>query len=412
MAEPLRQLVARSKDKSIPIWSDDLLEYKRLQADPLADGVITAILEAGLQGQINKVFATLVQNSSFQPGSFQDFPAPIHQAITRYFEQTSTLPVWADAKKLEAGARVFSLYGPEIALLLNVKSLPMCYSCWRGAYVLYQTGRLSERSGSLHPLARRLMETAQMVMHVLAPGGMTPQGSGIVTMQKVRLIHAAIRYFIKHSPHAPAWDTPTYGEPINQEDLAGTLMSFSALVIGGLKQLNIQLSAAEKEGYMHTWRVVGYLMGIHEDLLPYTYKQGWALGIAIVKRQAAASAEGRELTRACIDFLKYIVPGNLFDDLPEYMIWYFMQDVSKDAGKDLGDILGLATGKSLKGQVVLKVARIFLGQLDKLDNHSSLMRQLSGRFNREMLRGFMHYYNDGKQAHFYIPPSLQQDWKL
>lgn len=392
-------------------WSDELLEYKRLQADPLADMVIATILEAGLQAEINKVFAILVQNSSFHPDSFKNLPAPVHAAISHYFAATSTLPDWADSRKLAAGAKVFSLYGPEIALLLNVKSLPMCYSCWRGAHVLYQTGRLSERSGSLHPLARRLMETSQMVMNVLAPGSMSPGGSGIVTIQKVRLIHAAIRYFIKHTPAAP-WDLRTYGEPINQEDLAGTLMSFSSLVLKGLKQLSISLSAAETAGYMHSWRVVGYLLGIHEDLLPHTYKEGWALGTTILRRQAAASQEGKELTQAAIDFLKYVVPGNLFDDVPEYFIWYFMQDVSKATGKDLAQLLGVQPAHSLKGRLLLKVTRLLLGELDSLDNRSKLVQQLSAHFNKEMLRGFMRYYNEGKQVHFYIPPSLQQDWRL
>ena len=411
MPDQLRQVSTKSLavDRS---WSDEVMDYKRLQADPLADRVISTILSAGLQHEINKVFATLVENSSFHPSSFAKFPKPVYAAVTEYFEQTSKLPPWANQQKMEAGAKVFSLYGPQIALLLNVKALPMCYSCWRGAYVLHQTGRLSERSGSLHPLARRLMETSQMVMNVLTPGSMAPGGSGIVTIQKVRLIHAAIRYFIKQHAVGKGWDTATYGEPINQEDLAGTLMSFSALVVKGLHQLNIKLSAAETAGYMHSWRVVGYLLGIHEDLLPDSYKEGWNLGITIVRRQAGASKEGKELTRACINFLQYVVPGNLFDDLPEYFIWYFMQDVSKASGKELAEILGVHTQKSIKGRLLLKVARLFLGELDGLDNHSAFVRRISTHFNREMLKGFMSYYNEGKQNHFYIPPSLQADWKL
>jgi hypothetical protein len=47
MAEPLRQITTPPKDASNAIWTDDLLDYKRLQADPLADRVISAILEAG-----------------------------------------------------------------------------------------------------------------------------------------------------------------------------------------------------------------------------------------------------------------------------------------------------------------------------------------------------------------------------
>lgn len=393
------------------VWSDDLLEYKRYQTDPLADEMVRTILEKGLQQELNEVFATLLQNDNFLPASFAHLPTPVSELLHVYFEESRQLPPWADQQKLSAGARVFSLYGPEIALLLNVKSLPMCYSCWRGAYLLHQTGRLSQQSGSLHPLARRLMETSQMVMHVLSPDSMLPGGKGIMSVQKVRLIHAAIRYYAKNRA-AAAWDTAVYGEPINQEDMAGTLMSFSALVIRGLEQLNISLSAAEKEGFMHSWRVVGSLLGIHEELLPQTYEDGWQLGVTIVRRQAAPSAEGRELTRACIDFLKYVVPGNVFDDLPEYFIGYFMQDVGEASGKDLQAILGLQAPDSLKGRLLLKMARLLLGELDELDDHSALVSKISILFKRELLRGFLRYYNEGKETQFFIPPSLREDWKL
>lgn len=391
-------------------WPDTVLDYKRLKADPLADQAIAEILACGQTAQLNAVFGTLVRNDSFQPSLFKDFPEPVFNAVSAFFEHSRSLPAWADRSLLAAGQEVFSLYGPEIAFLLNVKSLPMCYACWRGAHVLYRTGRLTERSGSLDPLARRLMETSQMVMNVLAPGGMQPGGKGIVTLQKVRLIHASIRYFLKHS--GECWDLETYGEPINQEDLAGTLMSFSALVVDGLQELGIQLSATEREGYMHCWRVAGYLMGIDEDLLPTSYQEGWELGLTIMGRQAGESTDARELTDACVDFLQHIIPGNLFDSLPQYFIWYFTQDVSAQIGKDLSAILGVQEADGLKERLVLRLARMASRQIDLLDNHSTVIRKLSTFVNRELLRGFLRYYNQGKAIHFYIPPSLQRDWKL
>ena len=47
----------------------------------------------------------------------------------------------------------------------------------------------------------------------------------------MRLLHASIRYLIQH--HDPTWKAE-YGLPVNQEDMVGTLLSFSSLIIDGL----------------------------------------------------------------------------------------------------------------------------------------------------------------------------------
>ena len=67
------------------------------------------------------------------------------------------------------------------------KSLPEAYVCANGAKVLYTTGRMTEQSGNLNVFTRRLMETAQFVINVCSPGGLSDTGSGIITAQKVRL---------------------------------------------------------------------------------------------------------------------------------------------------------------------------------------------------------------------------------
>ena len=50
--------------------------------------------------------------------------------------------------------------------------------------------------------------------------------------------------------------------PINQEDLAGTLMTFSCVVLDALKKLRVGYSAAEGEAFLHAWKVVGHFMGV------------------------------------------------------------------------------------------------------------------------------------------------------
>ena len=67
-------------------------------------------------------------------------------------------------------------------------------------------------------------------------------GYGIRTVQKVRLMHAAVRHGLHHVENLK-WDELFFGVPINQEDLAGTLLTFSFLSIDGLRKLGANISS-------------------------------------------------------------------------------------------------------------------------------------------------------------------------
>jgi len=297
-------------------------------------------------------------------------------------------------------------------MLLNVSSLPMCYACAKGAQVLYETGRLLSHGGSIDPLARRLMETAQMVVNVLSEGGLAKTGSGVITLQKVRLIHASIRHYLKAGQYNNAkWDTQKYGEPINQEDLAGTLMSFGPVIIAGLKRLNIELSDTQIEDYTHCWKVVGSLMGIDEQLIPDTYQDGLDLATKILQHQGEESEAGKALTQSCIQFMNALTPGNAFNEVPEYFISYFLEDFSRAAGKDLSHCIGLSKQTGKKDKIILSLAGFITGELSHMERHK-LIQKIATHFNKKLLEGIIHHYNDGKEVQFFIPPSLQEDWGL
>lgn len=211
-------------------WSDEFLDSMRMETDSYADKVVNDILHSTREEEYAlKFFDFLIKNNDPIPDELPDI-------AKEYFKQTENLPPWADMNLIKKGEEIFNLYGPEFVLLLFCKSLPECYACWRGAQVLYDTGRLNEKRGNIEKakfnyLSRRIMETAQFVLNVMAPGGLVPDGLGIRATQKVRLMHAAIRHFIRKNE----WDLDSWGEPINQEDLAGTLMAFSIELIGRKK---------------------------------------------------------------------------------------------------------------------------------------------------------------------------------
>ena len=132
------------------------------------------------------------------------------------------MPDWHDLDKIKAGQKLFSHYSPEIIVILFCKSLPECYCAEHAARVLDSTNLMTKF------VQRRIVKTAQFVLDVMAPGGLDPDNAearGLRSAQKVRLLHASIRHLLLQE----GWDTATCGKPINQEDLTGTLLSFSLL---------------------------------------------------------------------------------------------------------------------------------------------------------------------------------------
>jgi hypothetical protein len=389
-----------------------ILSNFRTKTDHLADTVVSKIISSGDEKKVNQMMMTLFRNDGFQKGMFDSLGQDLSDILDDYIEESAILPLWADSAKIRGGEKLFSLYGPEIFMLLNVSSLPMCYTCAKGAQVLFDTGRLLSHNGNIDPLARRLMETAQMVVNVLAEGGLSNSGRGVVTLQKVRLIHASIRHYLKAGQyHDAVWDVNEFGEPINQEDLAGTLMSFGPVILAGMKRLNIELTDKQISDYMHCWKVVGHLMGIDEKLLPDSYADGFELATRILKHQAAESEAGKALTSSCIQFMNSLVPGNAFNEVPTYFIEYFLQDFTASTDLDLAQCIGVSGRADKKDRIVLGLTRFIIGELSHMEEHE-LVQKISGSFNKKLLEGIIHHFNDGKQVQFYIPPSLQEDWGL
>ncbi len=375
-------------------WTAREFRALRLEADPIADKVIQDIIESGDTEGINKLFSQLRENDDISEIEFPD-------TVKNYFETTAILPDWLDEEKVAMGQKVFSKFGPEISLCLMCKSLPEAYACANGAKVLYSTGRMTEQSGSLEVFTRRLMETAQFVINVNTPGGLGPKGKGLITAQKVRLIHGAIRYYLgKHN-----WPDKYYGAPINQQDMAGTLQSFSTLILEGLETMKIDLSEEEKEGYYHNWRVVGHIMGLHEELNPPTYQEGLNLGRAILKHQMAHSKEGEELTQAVCQFMSDMIPGDFLDHSPQALIRYLI-------GDEISEVLKLDSHLNLMEKLAPKVISLIFDKVEEISDSNIAIEKIITHVKTYLLQHMLNHFNKDKKVKFYIPPSLRKDWKL
>jgi hypothetical protein len=233
------------------------------------------------------------------------------------------VPVWLDLKSLARGQRLFEQYALEIMTLLGVMALPYCYAGSPGNKALYLSDKMRNAPG------KRLMDTAAFVIAVLTPGNLHANHSGHTHINKVRLIHALSRYYLKqHSDWRMEW-----GMPINQEDLAGTNLAFSYIILSGMQQSGIVLSQKEKEDFILTWRYIGYLLNINEEVLPSSFSEAARLTYIIKKRNFRKTEEGVALTSELLNYYKASV-APLQAELASSQIRFYV-------GNEIAEYIGL-----------------------------------------------------------------------
>jgi hypothetical protein len=252
---------------------------------------------------------------------------PVEPAIAaplqRYLREGQQLPAWADAQLIAEAEGDFFEIGPLSCLLLFCASLPECYVLPDLADVLHSTGQLEAHADY------RVRSTASMIFPVMMKGGLTsPEGSGIAQILKVRLIHAMVRNLIlRQSPtqalqwlqqestgpqhgivptlHALREEANTYGRenatpeqrslamfyaliahgwhlkqeglPCNQMQLTYTLLTFHYVYLRSLHRLAIPFQPRAEQAYLHTWNVVGHILGIDTAHMPRNMAEAEAL---------------------------------------------------------------------------------------------------------------------------------------
>ena len=178
--------------QAFTIPTPEELQTFRLMGDPLADEFVKNLCE---KGQIRLLYDLLAALKTDYTAFEENCPKEYRRLVHKYVARSAKLPKWVDPELIVQGQLVFKNYSPSIFMLLNLSALPICFACKNGARVLYETGSLLAQD-QLSVAKRRLMDTAQMVIDVFAPYSLQPNGIGIRSMQRVRLIHALTRYHL------------------------------------------------------------------------------------------------------------------------------------------------------------------------------------------------------------------------
>lgn len=305
---------------------DDRLDRLRLTGDPEADE-LAAALRRGHEELDERDLVRLVLDGLAHPDRLArpDRAAPAD--LGDWLFGGPPLPDWADDAAIRAGQQFFDCWALPISTALFCASLPTGYAGAKGVQVLALTSDLA--GGDMR---RRVAETAQMLVDVMDPGPLSPAtlepgGQGHLTVRGVRLLHAVVRDAILTSPavtrtcdeSVPIRWCEEWGHPINQEDLLGTLLTFTVSVLDALDRCGIPYDTAGAEGYVHVWCVVGAQLGLDPDLLPFDRAGARALADRIYRRQHGPSDAGERLMSVLLGQMELAMPWGL-RKLPRTMV--------------------------------------------------------------------------------------------
>ncbi len=373
--------------------SADRLAQLDFTADPLADDTMAAIIGTpGLAGDlparalayeriamVNQQFDQWDTNQSLLnwPLTPTQLPAPCVSQLQRYLHDGHLLPVWADSAKIERAEALFMDYGALSCSLLFCSSLPECYVVPDLSAVLHISGQLEQHT------EYRIRATAAMIFPVMMRGGMlTPGGSGISQILKVRLIHASIRHLILHTSPAEAlaalddrrhvqgagvvaatdstrqsgmyealyahgWKTGEDGLPCSQEELAYTLLTFGYVFLRSMRKLGLGLAPQDEEAYLHAWNVVGHVLGIRRELMADTMARAAAL---LAQMQARGRREAQNpdprpaLGEALMNTMETVIPFKILKPFPVLMTRYLCGGANAQAIGVEGRVSWLSKG--------------------------------------------------------------------
>jgi hypothetical protein len=357
------------------------LHALKYEGDPLADAVITGLVESGGLDDVNQVL------QEFR-GNDEAIPAGLPPAVRDYLIATDTPPEWMDEERVARAHEFFIDDGVHVASVLSFGAMVNCYAQPRPSRVLTLTHRLNQPH-------RRLSETSQFVLNMMEPNAFGTGGSFVPTIQKTRLIHAAVRYFVSRSPE---WDREADGVPVCQQDLLGAMLIFSVQVIDGMRRIGVSVTDTEAEDYYHVWRVAGAVLGIRPDAMPETLLEAEELSASLVRASYAPSPEGVELTRNLIELYEKFVPGKAFDGVVAAMVRQVVDE-------EVADWLEVPHSKGWTRAVSAgaKVMRVF----ERGEDRSRVARAVLDKAGDLLLGASVRTLTDGRPTTLTVPACLR-----
>ena len=261
--------------------------------DTAADPVAAALLENGQVPAVNTAFQSWIYNSD-------PLPAGLPASLTAYLEQVNTLPSWANPSLL-AQAEVFNQsvsnflfvsYGLGSGMLSTV--IPQ-----EAVNVYYSAGGADMKA--------RAAKTFTFGYDLTTPQAFGPSGSFIVTANKTRLVHSAVRWLL---PTSTAWEAVTTDSPpISNGDILRTFHSTATFAYSNLQKWGVPVSSSNATAWLHSWQVALALLGVQEQFIPQTWADCVEQSAQILTPDLAPTSQGLFLAQTLLGYIETPLAG-------------------------------------------------------------------------------------------------------
>ncbi|WP_369221380.1 oxygenase MpaB family protein [Streptomyces sp. R39] len=285
--------------------------------DAAADPLMASMLENGQVPAINTAWASWVNNND-------PLPSGLPAEFAAYLQQVNRLPSWADPAKLTRAADfnrrrdtyLFVLYGLGSGIMSTVIPREA-----RNVYWSAGGANMQDRAAKTFTFGYDL---AQL-------GAFEPTGQFVVTANKTRVVHAAVRHLLPQSPH---WKAVTdEAVPISAADILVTFHSLGTYVYRKLLDWNIPFPAADQEAFLHSWQVAIALLGVPDEYIPQTWAQAEKQAAQVLTPILTPTDEGIALAEDLLGLTAQVDLGVTRGFLNEF-VRYVLSD-------QVGDWLGL-----------------------------------------------------------------------
>jgi hypothetical protein len=349
----------------LKLYQNSELDRLRMQADPLADEVVLYLYQH--PEWILKINSFDGIPSKLEISSFPNL-------LKTFFSFFHQIPEWIDPEKVSLSQDFFDKQGNTYLALLGLYSLPYCYAFADGAQVLVRSKRITDDIGM------RLSETALFLLDSFRPGTFLDNKEALLSLSKVRLIHAFSRLFI--SKYGRDWDE-NWGIPVNQEDMIGTNLAFSLLVLRGMEKLGKFPGRTIHEAVLHYWKVIGFYLGINISFWPDTAKESFELEKLIRKRHLKASEAGKILINTLLTYYKSNIPDPNLSGSSETLVSYFI-------GEEASQALGISQKVNLPKELIALVLDLSFVKQNGAGTHYNKVRnafllQTQQQFGRQVM---------------------------
>ncbi len=363
------------------------LDAGRQQCDPPIDDRVEQFYRTSGIPRADRHFTDVMMEIA-NPNAPQD--GPIHE----FLNEEPVLPAWADLDRIKNAQAFFATFRPSVHASLFFGSMFLGYAAANGVQVLALVSDLTNSP------ERRIWESTRFVEDVCTTPFWERGTAGWKSLRGVRTFHASMRSTIESgSQHIKSvaeyetdrvWD-PSWGRPINQEDMFGYCLTMAVPTIENLDRMGTAIEPQQALDWLHLWNVLGVLMGVEESFptSPVDPTRDLSLDEAryaldiILSRNVGPTPQGRQLTASLLDQMGWF---------PGPMRWVARSFIRSSIGDQNADMLGVPKPGLL--EPALAGTQNLFRTLRQNDRYAQQSRHLTEWLGREFLKWWAKQYKD------------------